>query len=249
VERQFVAGGYRFTRGRYGRHARLPRHRHEFPGIVIVADGALEEVFRSGTLSATAGTLLVRAHDDCHSDRFGPDGAVLIVVENVDGALDHSELSDTPAVLDARFVRVLGASLREAMNRDDKSCAIALVSDAVDLWGVAAAPRRHARPPRVTRAVELIHDDIGSIRSIDRLALAAGVHPVSLARGFRETFGCSLAGYIRRVRLARACDLLRSTAMSLAEIAGEAGFADQAHMTRGFRSRFGCTPGSLPRRW
>jgi hypothetical protein len=51
---------------------------------------------------------------------------------------------------------------------------------------------------------------------------------------------------LRRVRLA-ACKLLSESSVSLATLALEAGYADQAHMTREFRRRFGLTPGRLRR--
>ncbi len=245
VSAQFAAGGCRFTLAQYSAKCSLPPHVHAFPGIVMVVSGLVEESFASGSIVGTAGSLLVRRHNQRHADRFGSNGATLIIVENLDGSPDLSDISNRPAVLEAPFIRMLGFSLLDALkNRDDESD-IAFTSHAVDLWKVGTAPRRKSSPPRVARAVELIHDDIGAVRRIDKLAQQVDVHAVSLARGFREQYGCSLATYVLRVRVDRANELVRDTRKTLAQIAAEAGFADQAHMTRCFRTRYGRTPGAI----
>ena len=63
------------------------------------------------------------------------------------------------------------------------------------------------------------------------LAQTVDVHPVHLAHQFRKHFGVSIGEYIRNLRIQFVCQRLRTDA-SLAEIAREAGFADQSHMSR-----------------
>jgi AraC family transcriptional regulator len=70
-----------------------------------------------------------------------------------------------------------------------------------------------------------------------------GVHRVHLAREFRDHFGLTVGDYVRRRRLARARHLLAHTDLPLSAAAADAGFADQAHLTRAFRAAFGTTPG------
>ena len=76
------------------------------------------------------------------------------------------------------------------------------------------------------------------------LSQVAGVHPVHLARAFRQTFGCSIGAYVRRLQVGRAMILLESDVMSLSAIAYEAGFSDQSHMTRLVHKHTGMTPGA-----
>ena len=71
----------------------------------------------------------------------------------------------------------------------------------------------------------------------------AGVHPVHLARTFRETQGMTIGQYFRGVRLARATDLLRDPRRPLSDIAIEAGFSDQSHLCREFKRATGVSPG------
>jgi AraC family transcriptional regulator len=74
-----------------------------------------------------------------------------------------------------------------------------------------------------------------------------GVHPVTLARGFRRAYGCSVGAYLRRLRVARAAQRLAETDDALAEIALEAGFADQSHFSNLFRRETGVSPSAFRR--
>jgi AraC family transcriptional regulator len=74
------------------------------------------------------------------------------------------------------------------------------------------------------------------------LADEIGVHPVHLARVFRAHHGMPLGTYLRGLRLDWAAGQLR-TSTPLADIAAGAGFVDQSHFTRAFRSHTGLTPG------
>ncbi|MGD2109549.1 MAG: AraC family transcriptional regulator [Phycisphaerae bacterium] len=93
----------------------------------------------------------------------------------------------------------------------------------------------------------LIEDRIAQPIRIRDLARAAGVHPVYLARAFRRFHGVSATEYVRRRRAVRVATRLSTRSASLCEIAGVCGFADQAHMTRTFKSQLGLTPGAFRR--
>src|SRR5262249_2353682 len=78
--------------------------------------------------------------------------------------------------------------------------------------------------------------------ALGELAQAAGVHPAHLARTFRSRYGVSVGEYGRRLRLAWTVGELARGERPLAEVALEAGFADQSHFTRVFKRYVGSTP-------
>jgi AraC-like DNA-binding protein len=96
------------------------------------------------------------------------------------------------------------------------------------------------------RAVTLAKDYLetlpGENVSLDTLARAAGIGPYHLCRVFRQEIGLSPHAYQVLVRVRRAKALL-TQGLSIAHVAAEAGFADQAHFTRHFKRTFGVTPG------
>jgi AraC family transcriptional regulator len=73
------------------------------------------------------------------------------------------------------------------------------------------------------------------------------VHPVTLARAFRRSFGCTVGEYLRRLRIERATEQLAGGDTPLAEIALAAGFADQSHFSNVFRRRTGMSPSAFRR--
>jgi AraC family transcriptional regulator len=95
------------------------------------------------------------------------------------------------------------------------------------------------------RARELIESQLNRTPSLSSLAAEAGCHPVTLARAFRRSFGCSIGGYIRRRRLEEAGRMLQQTDTPISIVALRTGFSDQAHLTRALRRASGRTPGAL----
>jgi AraC family transcriptional regulator len=83
---------------------------------------------------------------------------------------------------------------------------------------------------------------------MSELAREADVHPVHLARAFRQRYGLSPTEYVRRLRLEWAARAVSDGKEPLAAIAAAAGFVDQSHMTRAFRRAMLPTPGQLRRR-
>ena len=105
----------------------------------------------------------------------------------------------------------------------------------------------HGAVPRwVAEAREYLHDP-GAIASLGELAAVVDVHPVTLARGFRKAYGCSVGEYLRWLRIAQAARRLAETDAPLAEIALEAGFADQSHFSNVFRRETGVPPSAFRR--
>ncbi len=79
------------------------------------------------------------------------------------------------------------------------------------------------------------------------LVAAAGIKRDALERRFRRALGIGPAGYLRRLRMDRAAELLRSTDMPVSGVALECGYADPAAFARAFRRETGTAPGHA--RW
>ena len=77
--------------------------------------------------------------------------------------------------------------------------------------------------------------------SIQALADLAGVSIHALIRAHQKRFSITPLQHLKSMRVDRAAGLLAG-GMAPAEVAAEAGFADQAHLTRAFKERTGFTP-------
>jgi AraC-like DNA-binding protein len=77
------------------------------------------------------------------------------------------------------------------------------------------------------------------------LAELLGISPWRLSRLFHRLTGVTLHRYRTRLRVTAALDRLSESTDSLAALAAELGFADQAHLTRVIRAMTGLPPGRL----
>lgn len=94
----------------------------------------------------------------------------------------------------------------------------------------------------VARAVEAIVESDGSAR-IDDVAARVGVGERTLQRRFRAAVGLTPKEFARMRRIRHACLLaLQGKEHGLAGVSSDAGFADQAHLTREFGDVFGWSP-------
>lgn len=94
---------------------------------------------------------------------------------------------------------------------------------------------------------EYVDVRLGEVRTLDELAEVAGWSRYHFARRFRDETGEPPWAYVRRKRAEHARRLLEE-GRPPAEVAHEAGYADQAHLTRDLRDRLGQTPGEIRKR-
>jgi AraC family transcriptional regulator len=97
------------------------------------------------------------------------------------------------------------------------------------------------------RAKELmsanLHGDFCTRDLARECSLSAG----HFARAFRHSTGLSPHQWLLQCRIDKAHALLRDARLSLAEIAGACGFADQSHFTKAYTRLRGITPGAWRR--
>jgi AraC-like DNA-binding protein len=99
----------------------------------------------------------------------------------------------------------------------------------------------------VDQARAAIAADDPEAARLTSLAGRLGVSPYRLSRVFHREVGVSLTQYRNRVRITRALARLEAGEPSLAALATDLGFADQAHLTRTVRDHLGHTPAALRR--
>jgi len=110
-----------------------------------------------------------------------------------------------------------------------------------DFLGANARARDEGNP-RLAAAAAFIRAHRSDPLSLEDICTACGLSRAYLIRAFRQHYGLTPHGYLldQRVQLARA--QLRQ-GRAIAEVAQEAGFADQAHLQRAFKKHLAATPG------
>ena len=77
------------------------------------------------------------------------------------------------------------------------------------------------------------------------LARRVGLNDFKLKRGFKEAFGTTVFGYVRRLRMDKAKSLLENGDLNVTEAALEAGYSLLGHFAASFKKRFGILPSQI----
>ena len=110
-----------------------------------------------------------------------------------------------------------------------------------------APPQTHG-DKAVLKAQAWVHMRDGRGVSLAALATAAGLERRTLLRRFARATGMTPIEYCRRVRIARARELLEGGDLSQKEIAQSLGYRDVASFARAFRKAVGSAPGAYRKR-
>jgi AraC-like DNA-binding protein len=90
---------------------------------------------------------------------------------------------------------------------------------------------------------EIIQDHIDTNLSLKEISKGLEINPSYLSREFSKYFeDLSFGEYIRKQRIEKAVELMKSSSYSLTEIAYLTGFSDQSHFTRIFKKHTGQNP-------
>lgn len=117
-------------------------------------------------------------------------------------------------------------------------------------WQRELAQPESALDPSATRGeLRIAHDAIRHMRlhlaealSVADLARACGSGVTSFTTNFRSATGVTPHRYLRQARIERAAELLRTTGLSMLEIAEAVGFRGQSHFSAVFSAERGLTP-------
>jgi AraC-like DNA-binding protein len=249
----------RFVTHRYGRHA------HETYTVGVIESGVEEFDYGGQLLRAGAGAVALLNPEVVHTGQAGVPGGwsyrvLYPAVSLMAGiARDLGAPGGTPTfpetvIDDARSARLLRAAHLAAEHGDRlasssllRAALAGILSAHASLAGAGDPPPRPRNSAVVIRAVQdELADRIADPPTLDELAAAAGMSPFALLRAFRDATGLPPHAYLNqlRVRLARR---LLDAGLPPADVAAEAGFADQPHLTRHFKRVVGVPPGAYQR--
>jgi AraC-like DNA-binding protein len=231
------------------------KHRHDAYAVCVTDCGVQVFDYRGSVHASTPGQVVVLYPDELHDGRAGTSegfGYRIVYVEpsllaeavqvlrGRPGALPFVE----PVSTNPRLLRAIEEAFRAPL---DVLATDSLIVELAE--GLVAAERRTASPRgsgRVdVRTLErarqfLVAEQTRVVRSTE-LESVTGLTRYDLCRQFRIMFGTSPYRYLLMRRLDFARERIHGD-RPLVEVACDAGFADQAHFTRAFRSAFGLTP-------
>lgn len=125
---------------------------------------------------------------------------------------------------------------------DDEQLAGWLRTSVVRIFEAVEHCGKFETPLMISRILKNIREKACEPITREEVARLSGVSSSHLAEILRERTGRSFTDLVREARIERACELLRNSEMTMADIAGECGFCDQSHFTHVFRDSKNTTP-------
>lgn len=95
---------------------------------------------------------------------------------------------------------------------------------------------------KLERAADYIRDNCTQMLKLEDICEAAQLSPSYLIRAFKQHYAMTPHAFLVNQRIQFARDRLRSGEL-IADVALQAGFADQAHFQRAFKQHLAATPG------
>ncbi|HEV8542621.1 MAG TPA: AraC family transcriptional regulator [Verrucomicrobiae bacterium] len=99
---------------------------------------------------------------------------------------------------------------------------------------------------RVEKVCQIVRENLASPPALDEIARKAGCSSFYLSRTFSKEKGMTISQYVRKKRMEKAAELLRSGKFNVTEAALEVGYSSLSHFSQTFHETFGCCAGLYP---
>ena len=94
----------------------------------------------------------------------------------------------------------------------------------------------------LAESVRYIRKHFGEVLRVDELARMSSLSVYRFEKRMKKVFRVTVGQFIAKIRIEAACERLRNTERSIAEIAVDCGFYDQSAFARQFKATTGLTP-------
>jgi AraC family transcriptional regulator len=210
----------------------IAAHRHDFGQMSFVLAGDYVEESIAGRTHVPGPAFGTKPAGYEHANVFGPAGTLILSVSlPAEAGIGTYDVVHAPDTGQARAAPV------------DATTAALLADLGADR--LATGSRIVRGRPKPVWLAEAQGALTAARRPVGSLARQLGLHPVAFARAFRRATGMSPVAFRTSRRLAWAVRATVLDTTPLADLALEAGFADQAHFSRAVRAATGVAPQRL----
>lgn len=190
---------------------RFLRHRHPYPYAAVVLAGAYREAGSGGRFRVRSGEVMFHDAFEAHLNCVEPTGAVILNIPLRSFAVQRAHFG----VANVDEIAAIAERDPAAAERELLNSLLDLPAPAGDWPDLLAADLR-----------------LNAVASLQLWSAHHGLTPHSVSRGFSNAFGVSPKRFGLESKAHTALRRIRVGATPLSAIAADAGFSDQAHMTR-----------------
>lgn len=246
--------------GRYAQYDFKP-HYHLDYHLGVIVDGVQRQKINGTSALFGPGTISVVPPDQIHDGHiYTGDHYTLRTFRISSELLDHylSDIFQTPNIPSFHGTLVSDSSLAHALLKMHTQLSggqsLTQLSNE-QLWintlEQLFLPLSHPVKPIINGGLspyhwlqvrDYCHAHIDCKIVLETLAQLCGLSRFQFLRRFEVTTGLTPRAWLIRLRLERACQLLKRHPNNLASVASNVGFYDQSHFNRAFRQAFGVAP-------
>ncbi|MCW3466215.1 AraC family transcriptional regulator [Chitinophaga nivalis] len=229
----------------YQPYTEIHEHYHENAYLSLLISGHYQEVHKHTDHILSPGEIIFRPAGYNHANHFQHTGGSCLNIEFKEEILQQQALKSlvpgSTTIYQAGTFEYLYKLLYCFINNIDSG----LSEEYLFRWMATHDPHQSHLPvrlPWLSKAIRILENEPEERHSITSLAARVYVHPVYLARAFKERTGLTPGEYQLKIRIQKAMALLFRTRLSVNEIACSTGFTDAAHFIRSFRLFYPATP-------
>lgn len=236
----------------------FPRHTHDEFGIGLIARGGQISASGRGQVTAGAGDIITVNPGEVHDgEPLRGEAREWHMLYLSPGCMHEVSLGFEPAgefeftapvFRNGELARTFAAAFRRMVQTNVAQPELAADEALLTLFGSLVRKTDRPAPDRLhtglQRARARLDDDPAGNHSLGGLAAEAGLSRFQLLRAFVSWTGLTPHAYLMQKRANLAKQLI-AAGHGLAAAAFQAGYADQSHMTRDFRRRYGLTPSAF----
>jgi AraC-like DNA-binding protein len=213
-------------------HSRVPEHAHDWPVLSLFVLGGYSSRTEIGERHVCAPSAVLYRAGAHHTNTVAADGFEQVQIE-----FDPAWLR-LPGVPRIPVAHLAGGRIGAATRTLIHACGHAVDEERLamavrEFLSLALGQSPIGRPAWIDQLTRRLRQNPG-MRAHD-LARELDRHPSWLGTAYRQVVGEGILETAARLRVERAARLLRETELKYCQIAGDAGFCDQSHMSRSFR--------------
>lgn len=240
---------FRLTEVAYPPRLKTRQHSHKYGYIGIVMEGGSTQVCSNRVRRCCPRSVIFHPAGESHSDIYHDRPSLEINVEinpaKLEDLLRAGITCGQLLASGANRIAQVATVLRRESWRSGQLSASTLENLLAELLANVLAQGGSELelevPTWLRKAKSLIISRFREHLKLTAIAQAVGHHPVHLARQFHRHYARTIGEEIRRLRVEFACQRILEGG-PLADVALDAGFCDQSHLTRVFRNVLGLSP-------
>ncbi len=235
---------FKLTLTRYTNDTIIENHYHTNNYLSILTSGSYIEKNHTDSLRINAGDILFRPCGYSHQNTFRTRFSVCFNIEFTD---NWSQKLGVNLKLPRHFSKYASTSIPsfykaiinfQCNSHDD------ITSEFIYDWLYHINQKTLAcsRLPCVEKASAILENELDHYHTLTNIAERLNVHPVYLARAFKEKKGLSIGEYQLKFKLDNSVSLLLNSSQSISSISFANGFYDDSHFIRSFKELFKISP-------